>query len=257
LTYRVYISHSVDDAPLAREIAEGVKKAGAQPIMVEESTRPEQNWLEEIRRNLNKSDEMVVILSRKSVRNEWVNIEMGAAFGLHKLTTPITSDLDSRELPSVVRALQAVRYNRADAYFRELGKRVERRSSHIDLNVPELRSTDSTYEVRVANEFNFRRLTFDRHPKVQGPFRPDFAIPSSKKPRFFVEARGNLTKESSVGWLNYNIRTIRSAYPQIKMVIISKKLTANTRRLLSKHWNYVFADSEMDDLVELLISSQE
>jgi hypothetical protein len=200
---------------------------------------------------------MVVILTRNSVRNEWVNVEMGAAFGLHKLITPVVSDLDSRKLPSIVRALQVVRYDRVGAYFKELGKRVERTSSHIDLSVPELRGTDSTYEVRVANEFNFRRIVFDRHPKVQGPFRPDFAIPSSRKPRFFVEARGNLTKESSVGWLNYNIRSIRSSYPRVKMIVISRRLTANTRRLLSKYWNYVFADSEIDDLTELLRSSQE
>jgi len=255
MTYRVFVSCSKSDVDLARDVAKGIQKVGAEPFIAEAGIEPGQNWLEEVRRILSRSDEMVIVLSKDSIGNEWVNVEMGMAFGLHKLITPITSNLDSGKLPPVVRALPVVRYYRMHEYLRDLETRVEKTSHPTYSDVSGRRGVDSTYEMRVAEELNSGHIPFDRHPKALEQFRPDFAIPSSKEPKFFLEARENLTKTSSVGWLNYYARFIKSDYPQVKIVVVSQELTANTRRLLSKYWNYVFSDSEMDKLVELLKSS--
>ncbi|MGA3108384.1 MAG: hypothetical protein ABSD99_02860 [Candidatus Bathyarchaeia archaeon] len=154
---------------------------------------------------------------------------------------------------SVVYVVQLFDFDKKLSKFRPF--EFEKASNQPNINISEFRAADSTYEVRVANELNSRQVTFERHPKIHGPFRPDFAIPSSKNPQYFVEARGDLSKESSVGWLNYDIRALRSNYPQVKMVVISRALTARTRRLLSKYWDYVFEDSEIEKLVEILKAS--
>ena len=156
---------------------------------------------------------------------------------------------------SVIYVTQLFDFDKKVSRIRSTDTMIEKTVDQPRAGISDLRPPDSMLEAKVANALTSSQISFEMHPRIQGPYRPDFAIPSSKKPRFFVETKGSLTKESTVGWLNYDARALRSAYPQVKMVIVSKELTAKTRRLLSRYWDYIFEESQIDDLVEVVKSS--
>jgi hypothetical protein len=61
-----------------------------------------------------------------------------------------------------------------------------------------------------------------------------------------------LTKASTVGWLNYDSRGLRSAYPSVKTMIVSRDVTSEMRQLLCKYWDYVFDYSESHHVMAIL-----
>lgn len=130
MAYKVFISHSHHDARLARDLARRIQTAGAKPYIAEAEIKPRANWIDQIRSVMRSSDEVVVLLTSKSVSSEWLSLEMGVAFGLHKLITPITFNLSARELPIVVESLLTVSYANVNSYVAQLKERVSTKKTH-------------------------------------------------------------------------------------------------------------------------------
>jgi hypothetical protein len=99
-------------------------EVGATAFLAEEDVKPGDNWLDQIRRSLRQSDEVVVLFTNHSMASNWVSLEIGAAFGLHKPIVPIVVSLDPDRLPSLIRSLRYFGYASVNNYLIELEKRV-------------------------------------------------------------------------------------------------------------------------------------
>ena len=82
---------------------------------------------EKIRREINRSNEMVVLITPESVDRPWVLVEMGAAWGRRKSARiiPVLCHVAADRMPSMISAKKAVQINAFDEYLDELRRRVE------------------------------------------------------------------------------------------------------------------------------------
>jgi len=81
---------------------------------------------ESIRRAITESDEFVVLLTSNSVSRPWVNIEVGAAWGLTKSRIVVVHyNVGIDPIPAMLKAKKAIALNEFEAYVEEVGRRVK------------------------------------------------------------------------------------------------------------------------------------
>jgi len=78
---RVFLSYSNDDREVARKLASHLAKAGLETWDPAEALFPGDNWALRIGKALQESDAMVVLISPKSMKSEWVQQELQYALG--------------------------------------------------------------------------------------------------------------------------------------------------------------------------------
>ena len=91
---KVFISHSQRDRKLAAELATQLKAAGFEPWNSESELFPGDNWALATGKALEKSDAMVVLVSRESMKSEWVRREIDFAL--------VSQRYDGRLIPVIL-----------------------------------------------------------------------------------------------------------------------------------------------------------
>jgi hypothetical protein len=124
--YLVFLSYSHKDRWIAKQCARLIEEQGGGQIRTfldEKDIEGGQPIAETIRRNLERSDEFVVLLSRYSKDRPWVLIEIGAAWGLRKPIIAIMDKLSPKERPEIISPYKSVDLNDFDRYLAELVRR--------------------------------------------------------------------------------------------------------------------------------------
>ncbi|HEY2290089.1 MAG TPA: toll/interleukin-1 receptor domain-containing protein [Thermoanaerobaculia bacterium] len=124
MSYQVLISSTPKDRDLAENLAHSVRDAGALVLSVEQTPTRGEAIDFDLRRLLRKADEVVLILTDRSLNNPYLLLEMGAAFSLHKRVIPILVGIDESEIPPLIAELGYVRYADLRGYLSELEQRV-------------------------------------------------------------------------------------------------------------------------------------
>ncbi|MBI2839272.1 MAG: toll/interleukin-1 receptor domain-containing protein [Acidobacteria bacterium] len=123
---RVFISHASIDAWVARQIARGIGRSGAQPFLDETEIQAGLDFETQILAFLKKADELVALLTPWSLERPYLWAELGAAWIggipiialLHGVSA---SDLQSRPgVPVFLRARNWRPLNDVDLYLAEL-----------------------------------------------------------------------------------------------------------------------------------------
>jgi len=123
MAYKVFISSTLKDIDLARDLAHRLEEAGVKVFSVERSAVPGESIVAKVNRGLRQADEVIVILTDSSVNSPALIFEMGAASGLHKRVTPVVVGVKPEELPPMVKQMQYVRYADLHDYLADLKKR--------------------------------------------------------------------------------------------------------------------------------------
>jgi nucleoside 2-deoxyribosyltransferase len=92
MSYRVYISYSSKDSELMKDLAQRLKEAGVEASAVnyeKEADGAPSDWREDIRKRVESSNEVVVLLTDNSAHSGWVRYEMGLADAMDKPMTPV------------------------------------------------------------------------------------------------------------------------------------------------------------------------
>jgi tetratricopeptide (TPR) repeat protein len=89
---RIFLSHLRDDGVLARRLAEGVRRAGHQPLLVEDEASVGDSALSVLERSLRETDVGVLCLSRAALADAWMQTEFQT----------VLSQLEARGKPIVV-----------------------------------------------------------------------------------------------------------------------------------------------------------
>ena len=88
----VFVSYSTDDKILAGRIKRILEGYGLSVFLAHDDIPPLCEWQEEIRKNLDKCDVFIPILTGSFRMSEWTDQEVGIAYGLKKLIIPLKVD---------------------------------------------------------------------------------------------------------------------------------------------------------------------
>ena len=123
----IFLSHSSRDRWIARQMAHILetkgKAVGLRVFLDEKSIEGGQSISETIRTNLERCDEVLLLLSKYSVDRPWVLAEMGAAWGLRKRIVPVIDKLSPGEMPDLLRDTKAWDLNDFDKCLAEILRR--------------------------------------------------------------------------------------------------------------------------------------
>lgn len=111
---KVFISHAHNDKPLARKLAGVLEHAGFD-VWHDELVLPGDNWANEIGKNLEDSDAMVVLLTPASLNSKTVRDELKYALGAknfsHRLIPVVVGspeDHSEKKIPWILRRLNVI-----------------------------------------------------------------------------------------------------------------------------------------------------
>jgi len=126
--YLVFVSHATADKWIAKTLCEKVEATGAKTFRDDRDINGGDDIPEVIRRQIVRSDEMIVLLTPESVDRPWVHLEVGAAWGRRQKARIIAvlCHVEVDTIPSIIRSKKAVPINELDQYLEELERRVER-----------------------------------------------------------------------------------------------------------------------------------
>lgn len=124
----VFVSHATADKWLAKTICEKIQNVGAETFRDDRDIGGGDDIPEIIRRQIIRSNEVVVLLTPESVDRQWVLLEVGAAWG-RKQNARIIAVLCHVEvdtIPDLIKSKKAISINSFDEYLEELKHRVEK-----------------------------------------------------------------------------------------------------------------------------------
>jgi TIR domain-containing protein len=125
MPYQVLITSTPRDRDLAENLAESVGETGANVLSVVQTLASEEAINSGLRRTIKKSDEVVFIITERSLDNPYLLLELGAAFSLRKRLIPILVGVEDSEIPPLIAQFPYVRYSELRRYLAELEQRAK------------------------------------------------------------------------------------------------------------------------------------
>jgi TIR domain len=125
MPYQVLITSAPRDRDLAENLAESVGETGANVLSVVQTPASEEAINSGLRRTIKKSDEVVFILTERSLDDPYLLLEMGAAFSLRKRIVPLLVGVEDSEIPPLIAQFPYLRYSQLRRYLSELEQRAK------------------------------------------------------------------------------------------------------------------------------------
>ena len=133
--YQVFVSHATADKWLATVVCEKIEKeTGASTFRDDRDIDGGEDIPERIRKEIQRSREIVVLLTPYSLNRSWVLLEVGAAWGRRKSyeIVPILCHADVDAIPELIKKKKAININQFPEYLIELKKRVKQHDGQIE-----------------------------------------------------------------------------------------------------------------------------
>ncbi len=124
--YQVFVSHATADKWLAKVLCDKIEATGAVSFRDDRDIDGGDDVPEEIRKQIKRSREIVVLLTPDSINRTWVTLEVGAAWGRSKTMRIliIMCHVSVDPIPAMFKNKKAVSLNEVDQYLSELTHRV-------------------------------------------------------------------------------------------------------------------------------------
>lgn len=123
-TYQVFVSHATADKWVARTICEKIEAVGASTFRDDRDIDGGDDIPERLREEIERSAELLVLLTPISVNRPWVLLEVGAAWNGGKWIVPICYHVEADKIPSILAKRKAYWLNDFDRYLDDLRRRV-------------------------------------------------------------------------------------------------------------------------------------
>lgn len=128
-SYTVFISHSYQQASLARQAADRLKAMRLTPILDKDQLAAGDEVEGRLRKLLEQSDELLMLCSKEALASPWVMLEVGAAWAKQTRIVPVVvDDTAVNDLPGVLNRRHVTRWENIERYYDELGRRI----GHVD-----------------------------------------------------------------------------------------------------------------------------
>ena len=116
---QVFISATKADRPLVRVLEEKLRAAGFEPWTVDK-IKTGGNILNAITVAMRSSRALIILLTPHSIQDSYMLVEAGAAWGSDKPIIPVLAGVSAREIPTPLKELQAVSFDRFESAVRQL-----------------------------------------------------------------------------------------------------------------------------------------
>jgi hypothetical protein len=126
--YQVFVSHATADKWLAATFCEKIEVTGASTFRDDRDINGGDDIPEEIRTQIRRSRELVVLLTPESADRPWVLLEVGAAWGGRRnyRIVPVLCHVTLDAIPDIIKGKKAFHMNEFDQYLKELERRVNK-----------------------------------------------------------------------------------------------------------------------------------
>lgn len=129
--YLVFISHASEDLWVARQmkrqIEERIEKVGGAVFLDESNIQSGDYFVDKIVDAIQRSTELVVLITPESIQKEWVMAEIGAALSQRMRIVAVLYKVPFEEMPDLLAQRKAIPLNDFDEYLSELEARVRER----------------------------------------------------------------------------------------------------------------------------------
>jgi TIR domain len=106
---RVFVSYAMEDRVVAEELMNQLGRLPKFQVYTTNRISAGEKWQSEIKKELSRSDYFLVLLSPTSVQSKWVQLELGAAWGLNKSIIPVVTSQDVvKRIPLELGNLQVI-----------------------------------------------------------------------------------------------------------------------------------------------------
>lgn len=125
--YRVFLSHATADKWIATTLCEKIEAAGADTFRDDRDIKGGDDIPDEIRRELNCSQELVVLLTPDSVGRPWVLLEVGGFWAKRKNAriVAVHCHVNVDTIPDMIKSKKAMSINEFDSYLAEVAGRIK------------------------------------------------------------------------------------------------------------------------------------
>lgn len=106
-SYDVFISYSNQDEKIASELCSELANVGFSCFMAEKGIHVSEKWEQKIREALKSSEQILLLITPRSINSQWVLMETGAAWILQKKLIPLLLFLTPDDLPNPICQYQA------------------------------------------------------------------------------------------------------------------------------------------------------
>ena len=118
--YRVFVSHATPDKWVARVACEKIETLGLTTFRDDRDIDGGDDIPEKLRAEIERADELLVLLTPISVNRPWVFLEVGAAWKAGKWIVPVCYHVDADKIPSILARRKAYWLNDFDRYLEDL-----------------------------------------------------------------------------------------------------------------------------------------
>lgn len=126
-SYLIFLSHATHDKWIAKILCEKIEQAGADTFRDDRDIQGGDSIPKTIKENMQKCDELLVLLTPESVGREWVLIEIGIAIGVERRIVPLLYHVDAEKIPAIIKDNRWFELSDVDDYLEDLRKRLSNR----------------------------------------------------------------------------------------------------------------------------------
>lgn len=123
--YQVFVSHATADKWIAKVLCEKLEGAGAVTFRDDRDIDGGDDIPDRLREEIERSQELVVLLTPQSVSRPWVLIEVGGAWFRGIRIVAVRYHVEVEAIPATIRSKKSIHLNELDEYLAEVQRRVK------------------------------------------------------------------------------------------------------------------------------------
>jgi hypothetical protein len=123
--YRIFVSHATADKWIAKVLCEKLEAAGASTFRDDRDIDGGDDIPDRLREEIERSQELIVLLTPQSVSRPWVLMEVGGAWirGIRIVAVRYHVEVDA--IPATIKSKKSIHLNDLDEYLAELKRRLK------------------------------------------------------------------------------------------------------------------------------------
>jgi hypothetical protein len=122
--YRVFISHATADKWMARVLCEKLEAIGVETFRDDRDIDGGDHIPARLRQEIDRADELLVLLTPNSVNRPWVLLEIGAAWHRDMRIVALLYNATAEVIPAILQPRKAIDLNAVDDYLAEVAARL-------------------------------------------------------------------------------------------------------------------------------------
>lgn len=166
MKFDIFLSYSHPDEHIAHELEQKFTASGLRCFSMGTSLHGGDEWVRKVRESVKESENIVILITPRSVDSKWIFIEVGAAWMENKRIIPVLQFVNMSELPEVIKNVQCVR--------------IETEAEKLSLihNIANTRETESS--VKISLDFLLDNVQHAKSKMNQDRFTPNLFIGSGR-----------------------------------------------------------------------------